>query len=212
MSKVLRLAFALAFTLALALGFVPAQAQDTVRPAVGAPLQAAQQLIKAGKYKQALAKVDEAGEVPNRTAGENLLIARMRLAAASGAGDMAMAAKSYEAITATGKLPAADKLRIIESIAGGYYRAKEYAKAVEWAQRYEKEGGSSAQMQTLMLQAQYLSGDTAAVTKGGSVLLLRLSDPRSRRLDPRRDRRRRAGQGGGQARRGLRHEGAVLRL
>lgn len=165
MSKVLRLAFALAFTLALALGFVPAQAQDTVRPAVGAPLQAAQQLIKAGKYKQALAKVDEAGEVPNRTAGENLLIARMRLAAASGAGDMAMAAKSYEAITATGKLPAADKLRIIESIAGGYYRAKEYAKAVEWAQRYEKEGGSSAQMQTLMLQAQYLSGDTAAVTK-----------------------------------------------
>ena len=127
MSKVLRLAYALAFALALALGFVPAHAQDTVRPAVGAPLQAAQQLIKAGKYKQALAKVDEAGEVPNRTAGENLLIARMRLAAASGAGDMAMAAKAYEAITATGKLPAADKLRIIESIAGwseaGFYGA-----------------------------------------------------------------------------------------
>lgn len=165
MIKALRFALSFTFVLALSLASVSVHAQDAVRPVVGTPLQAAQQLIKAGKYKQALDKVDEANEAPNKTANETYLIARMRLAAASGAGDMGTAVKAFDAINATGKMSAADKLRIIESIAGGYYRAKDYAKAVEWAQRYEKEGGSGAQMQTLLLQAQYLSGDTAAVTK-----------------------------------------------
>lgn len=160
-------AFTLVVLLALALLLAApaAHAQDTVRPVVGTPLQAAQQLIKAGKFGQAIAKVDEASEAPNKTAHETYLIARMRLAAASGAGDMAMAAKAFDAASASGKMTSADKLRSIESIAGGYYRAKDYAKAIDWAQRYEKEGGNSAQMRTLMLQAQYLSGDTAAVTK-----------------------------------------------
>ena len=54
----------------------------------------------------------------------------MRIAAASGAGDVDTAAKSFEAHQrVAGKSCAADKLRMIESIAGGYYRAKDYAKA-----------------------------------------------------------------------------------
>ena len=165
MTKLLRFIFASAFALALALASLSAAAQDAVRPAVGTPLQAAQKLIKAGKYRDALEKVQEADDAPSKTANEKLLIERMRLAAASGAGDMAAAVKAFEAVNASGKLAPAEKLRIIESIAGGYYRAKDYAKAIDWAQRYQKEGGNSAQMQTLLLQAQYLSGDTAAVTK-----------------------------------------------
>ena len=152
-----------ALSLALLAGV--AQAQDTVRPEVGTPLQAAQGLIKAQKFKDALVKVRDAEAAPNKTAHETYLIERMRLAAASGAGEMATAAKAYEAISGSGKVSAADKLRMVESIAGGYYRAKEYPKAVEWAQRYVRDGGTSAQMQTLLIQAQYLSGDTAGVTK-----------------------------------------------
>lgn len=165
MTKLLRFIFASAFALALALASLSAAAQDAVRPAVGTPLQAAQKLIKAGKYREALEKVQEADDAPSKTANEKLLIERMRLAAASGAGDMAAAVKAFDAVNASGKLAPAEKLRIIESIAGGYYRAKDYGKAIDWAQRYQKEGGSGAQMQTLLLQAQYLSGDTAAVTK-----------------------------------------------
>ncbi|MBE2244515.1 MAG: hypothetical protein IAE86_17300 [Burkholderiaceae bacterium] len=165
MIKLLRFLLASAFTLALAFTSLSAAAQEAVRPAVGTPLQAAQKLIKAGKYREALQKVQEADDVASKTANEKLLVERMRLAAASGAGDMAAATRAYDAINATGKLGGAEKLRIIESIAGGYYRAKDYPKAIDWAQRYEKEGGNSAQMQTLLLQAQYLSGDTASVTK-----------------------------------------------
>lgn len=165
MIKLLRLLLASAFALTFALTAMGVHAQDAVRPVVGTPLQAAQKLIKAGKYKDALDKVREADDAPGKTPNEKYLVERMRLAAASGAGDMATAAKAYEAVNASGKLSGAEKLRIIESIAGGYYRAKDYPKAIEWAQRFEKEGGNSAQMQTLLLQAQYLAGDTGAVTK-----------------------------------------------
>lgn len=151
--------------LALALLAPVAQAQDTVRPEVGRPLQEAQGLIKSQKYKEALVKVRDAEAVPNKTAHESYLIERMRIAAASGAGDMASAARAYEALAGSAKISAGDKLRMVESIAGGYYRNKEYAKAVEWAQRYQRDGGTSAQMQTLLIQAQYLSGDKAGVTK-----------------------------------------------
>jgi len=109
-----------------------AQAQEGIRPEVGKPLQAAQDLIKAGKYKEALAKVRDADGVGGKNANESLLVERMRIAAASGAGDVDTAARSFEAISASGKLPADAKLRMIESIAGSYYRARDYAQALQW--------------------------------------------------------------------------------
>lgn len=151
---------------ALVLGAaLSAQAQDSVRPDVGRPLQAAGDLIKAGKYKEALAKVREADAVPNRNAGENYTIERMRIAAASGAGDAETAGKSFEALAATGKLAQADKLRMLESLAGTAYRGKDYAKTMQWGQRYFKEGGTSGQIRTLLIQAQYLGGDFAGAAR-----------------------------------------------
>jgi hypothetical protein len=142
-----------------------ASAQDTVRPELGKQLQAAGDLIKAGKYKEALAKVRDADAVGGKTPGETFLVERMRIAAASGAGDMETAAKSFEALSASGKVGAADKVRMAESIAGGYYRAKDYAKAMQWSQRYFKEGGTSGSIRTLLIQSQYLSGDFAGASK-----------------------------------------------
>ncbi|WP_298829689.1 hypothetical protein [uncultured Piscinibacter sp.] len=153
---------ALAAALLFALG---AQAQEAVRPEVGKPLQSAQELIKSGKYKDALAKVREADAVSGKSANESYLVERMRIAAASGAGDVETAARSFEALAASGKVSATDKARMAESIAGGYYRAKDYAKAMQWGQRYFKEGGSSGSMRTLLIQSQYLSGDFAGAAR-----------------------------------------------
>lgn len=152
-----------AIAAALVLASVLAQAQGGLRPEVGKPLQAAQDLIKAGKYREALAKVREADAVGGRSAAENLTIERMRLAAASGAGDADTAAKSFETVGTSASGP--DKLRMIESIAGTYYRAKDYAKAQQWYQRYFREGGTNSANRTLMIQTQYLSGDLAGVSK-----------------------------------------------
>jgi outer membrane protein assembly factor BamD (BamD/ComL family) len=149
----------------LLLGGAGLSAQEALRPEVGKPLQAAQELIKSQKFKEALAKVREADAVPNKSANESYMVERMRIAAASGAGDADTAAKSYEALKASGKLPAAEQLRMLESLAGAYYRAKDYAKTVTWGKRYLAEGGTNSQIRTLVIQAQYLSGDYAGATK-----------------------------------------------
>ena len=143
--------------------FGVAHGQGGMRPDVGKPLQAAEALIKSGKYREALAKVREAEAVGGKTGAETTMIERMRLAAASGAGDSDTAARSFEALS--GSMSGAEKLRTIESIAGNYYRAKEYAKAQQWYGRYFAEGGTSATNRTLMTQTQYLSGDLAGVIK-----------------------------------------------
>ena len=98
-----------------------ARAQESLRPEVGKPLQAAQDMIKSGRYREALAKVREAEAVGARNANETFLIERMRIAAASGAGDVDTAARSFEALNGSPRVSSAEKVRMIESIAVGYY-------------------------------------------------------------------------------------------
>jgi hypothetical protein len=141
------------------------QAQEALRPEVGKPLQAAQELMKAGKYKDALSKVRQADAVANRTAHENFILDRMRGSAAAGAGDDETATKSFEAALASGRLQATEKVQLLEALAYAAYRAKDYAKAIDWSERYFKEGGSSAQLSSLRTSAHYLSGDYAGVVR-----------------------------------------------
>jgi hypothetical protein len=142
-----------------------ARAQEALRPDVGKPLQAAQDLIKAGRYREALAKVHEAEVAGARNANETYLIERMRIAAASGAGDADAAARSFEALSGSGRISGPDKLRMIESIASTFYRSQQYAKSMQWSQRYLREGGTSGAIRTMLIQSQYLSGDFAGAAK-----------------------------------------------
>ncbi len=142
-----------------------ALAQETLRPEVGKPLQAAQELIKSGRYKEALGKVHEAEAAGARNANETYMIERMRIAAASGAGDADTAARSFEALSGSGRVSGPDKLRMMESIASTYYRSQQYAKSMQWSQRYVHEGGTSPAIRTMLIQSQYLSGDFAGAVK-----------------------------------------------
>lgn len=138
---------------------------ETVRPDVGKPLQAAQELLKGKKFKEALARISEADAIPDKTGYEAYLIERLRASAAMQAGDNDVAIKAVGAILASGRLPSTDQLKLVESMAGMYYRAKDYAKAVTWAQRYFKEGGSSPQLRTLLIQSLYLNNEFAAAAR-----------------------------------------------
>ena len=154
-----------ALALAAALVGSPVLAQEALRPEVGKPLQAAEQLIKQQRYKEALAKVREADAAGAKNANETFMIERMRIAAASGAGDVDTAARSFDALAGSNRISGPDKLRMIESIAGSYYRNREYAKATQWGQRYFREGGTSPSIRTLLIQSQYLSGDFAGAER-----------------------------------------------
>ncbi len=150
---------------AVAMGTGMAYAQETLRPEIGKPLQAAEALIKSQHYKEALAKVREADAAGPRSGNESYLVERMRMAAASGAGDVDTAARSFDSLSGTGRVSGPDKVRMLESIAVGYYRAGQYAKAMQWGQRYFKEGGNSPAIRTMLIQSQYLGGDLAGAVR-----------------------------------------------
>lgn len=139
------------------------QAQETVRPEVGKPLLAAQELLKAGMYRDALNKVREADAVRNQTAYERFVLDRMRGSAAAGAGDEATAGSSWESALASGRLQPAESLPLLEALANSAYRTKDYSKALDWAQRYFQAGGKSEQVRSLKTAAYYQSGDYAGV-------------------------------------------------
>lgn len=146
------------------LGFAQAVAQaETVRPEVGKHLKDAAGFIKAGKYKEALAKLRDAEGVANRTPAENNAIEGTRFSAAMGASDADSMVKAFDVLKA--RLGGPQQLQYMEAIAGTYLRAGNAAKALEWANKYFAAGGNSATMKTVQQQAQFKSGDMGAVLK-----------------------------------------------
>lgn len=142
-----------------------AAAQAKVSPELGKHLTAVQGLLKGGKYKEALAKLRDAEGVANRSADENALIERMRFAGSQGAADPETMVRAYEALKGAGKLGGAENLQYMEAIAGTYSRNNANAQALTWAQRYLKEGGTSAAVKAIQTRSQFLSGDMGAVIK-----------------------------------------------
>jgi hypothetical protein len=135
------------------------QAKETLRPEVSKPLQEAQELMKSQKYPEALAKIDETDALAGKSAFESYLVASMRGAAASAAGNMELAASSFETVLTSGLLPVTEQLKIEQALAGSFYQKQQFGKAITWSSRYFKEGGSEPQMRTVLSQSYYLGGD-----------------------------------------------------
>ena len=182
-----------ASALALALSLVSSAQAQALRPEVGKPLQQAYDLIKAGKGREALAKVREADGAANKTAAETLQIERMRAAAAQRAGDNATAIQALESVY--GKVSGAEQGQVAEQIASAYAAAKDNAKASQWVQKAQAAGNGSATLRQLQAYLQGSSGDYGAIAKEAAAAvnaaeqagrrpdegdLLRLADAQSR--------------------------------
>jgi tetratricopeptide (TPR) repeat protein len=165
-----------AAAVALAVASLSIQAQQAAQPAASAPaeaarpavanaLNAAQALVKDGKYAEALAKVREAEAVGNLTPYESFVVDRTRGAVAFGAGDLPLAAKSLQAAIDSGRVSGDELRRLLSALADLSYQIKDYPKSIAAAQRYFKEGGTDEQVRTLLTNALYLSGDYAAAAK-----------------------------------------------
>lgn len=141
-----------------------AQAQG-LRPEVGKPLQQAADLLKAGKARDALAKVREADNVGNKTPTENLMIDRIRGAAALRAGDPATAIRSFEAAYASGRLSAPEQAQIAEQIAFAFSQTKDWGKTREWVVKAQQAGASNPQLSQLLAYVNAQSGDYSAVAR-----------------------------------------------
>jgi tetratricopeptide (TPR) repeat protein len=142
-----------------------AYAADTVRAEVGKPLQEAQKLASAGKNKEALAKLKEADAVGGKTPNETYLIERVRASAAAAAGDNDAAAHAFEYLINSGKLSPSEAPKFTEALAGIYYRAKDYPKAITWIERSLKDNPNNSQMHDLLTQTYFISGKYADAAK-----------------------------------------------
>lgn len=158
-------------TLALALSLflsLPAFSQDkapTVRPEVGKPLQAAIDLLKQKRAKEALARAKEAQAIGDKTPYETYLIQRVIGQAAAMAGDAATAAPALESAAASAAAPEAERRQLLAAAAAQYYSLKDYGKATAVATRYFQHGGTDKSVRTVYVQSLYLSGNHAGAAR-----------------------------------------------
>lgn len=152
------LALGLALPTTGALSPVPARAAE-IRAEVGQPLQAARDLIGQKKYQEALARIHEAEKVGGLSPVETDILNRLRGSAAAGAGDYALAARSFAAVIDTPATSDEDRARLTQAVIGLDYQAKDYGETVRWGERYAKSGGTDGQTRLVVAQARYLTGD-----------------------------------------------------
>jgi hypothetical protein len=140
-------------------------AQEAMRPEVGKIYQAANELYKAKKYKDALTKLHDADNVGGKSVNESFTIERMRLSISLAAGDNSSVIRSAESIIAANKLAGKDQLQMIQTLASAYSTAGNYSKAAQAYGRYFSEGGTDNSLRPFMVQAMSLSGDNAHAMK-----------------------------------------------
>lgn len=142
-----------------------AYAQELMRPEIGRIVQAAGEMFKAKKYKDALAKLHEVDAVSGKTVNENFTIERMRLSIASAAGDNDSIIRSAETIVSANKLSGKDQLQMVQVLANAYYKAGNYSKAAQWYNRYYADGGTDPALRPYMIHAMSQGGDNAKAMK-----------------------------------------------
>ncbi len=140
-----------------------------LRPEVGKPLQQASELLRAGKAREALAKVREAEGAPNRNVNEQLTIDRMKAAAAQRAGDSGTAIQALESIY--GRAGGTEQGQVAEQLASAYAQQRNNGKASEWLNKAIQAGNTGGSIRQLQSYLQSTSGDYAAIARdaGASV-------------------------------------------
>lgn len=156
------LGLGLGLTAAPALAADPAPAAGAAAPApemmraeFGPLVKAFEEMMKAKDFKGALAKLKEMDAMENKTPVELFGIERMRVSAASAAGDNEQTIKSLEITLASGRLSATEVPLFMQTLAGLRFQTKDYAKAVSSIEAYFKAGGNDPKMRYLYIQSLY---------------------------------------------------------
>ena len=138
-----------------------------LRAEVGRPLQQASELLKAGKAREALAKVREADAVGGKNASEQLTIDRMKAAAAQRAGDASTAIQALESVH--GRVGGAEAGQVAEQLASAYAQQRNNGKANEWLNRAIAAGNTGGSVRQLQAYLQGASGDYNAIAKDAAA-------------------------------------------
>ena len=152
--------------LLLAAGLAQVQLAHAVSAAVAKPLKEASELVRAGKAKEALAKLQGVtGSGPE----DNYMIARIRGAAYQRMGDNGQAAQQLEAAFATGHVPGSEAGPLAETIAGVYAQQHNNAKAMQWVEKAKAAGDNSGTLRQIQEYVQGSSGDYSQIARDNAA-------------------------------------------
>ncbi len=151
----------------LAIGFTGPTTAQGMRPEVGKPLQQASELLRAGKAKEALAKAREADAVGGKTSTEQLVIDRMKAAAAQRAGETGAAVQALESIY--GRVGGGEQGQIAEQLASAYAQMRNNGKANEWLAKAIAAGNTGGSVKQLQAYLQSSSGDYNAIARDAAA-------------------------------------------
>nr|WP_315468556.1 hypothetical protein [uncultured Undibacterium sp.] len=146
--------------------------QEVIRPEWSKPYTEIQKLMTEKQYPAALEKLKMFETSEKKTSYENFVVSRTKAAIASGMGDNALLAKCFEEMIASEFLPAEEKLRFTEGLAGTFYNLKQYNDSQIWTKRYLAANPNHTVMQDLLVQNYYLVEDFANALKEVKVQIM----------------------------------------
>ena len=152
--------------LLLAAGLVQVQVAHAVSAAVAKPLKEASDLVRGGKAKEALAKLNGvSGSGPEDT----YMIARIRGAAYQSMGDNGQAAQQLETAFGTGHVPAGEAGRLATTLAGIYAQQHNNAKAMTWVEKAKAAGYNGSDLRQIQDYVQGSSGDYGQIARDNAA-------------------------------------------
>lgn len=141
----------------------PAPNADTAERVRQAVL-AAQDLLKAKKYPEALARLRDTDPLSGKTPYQAYIVERTRLGILSQVNDdMAQILQSMAAVLETGRAPPDEELKFSDFLARSHFARKEYAQTITWANRYFRNGGTEFDIRRSLLFSYYMSDDCPRV-------------------------------------------------
>jgi hypothetical protein len=152
--------------LLLAAGLAQVQVAHAVSAAVAKPLKEASDLVRAGKAKDALAKLNGVtGSGPEDT----YMIARIRGAAYQSMNDNGQAAQQLEAAFATGHVPTGEAGRLATTLAGIYAQQHNNAKSMQWVEKAKAAGYNGSDLRQIQDYVQGSSGDYGQIARDNAA-------------------------------------------
>lgn len=139
--------------------------KETYRPEVVKALEekVIADLLAQKKYDDILARIATAKAAPNLGALDNFAIANTERRVAIAKNDHKEIIRLNDVMIASGRLTPADNQNLLLVSSSLYYNElKDYAKAVEYARKYEAAGGDPSKSRALLIRGLYLSNDNAA--------------------------------------------------
>ncbi|MEP6505365.1 MAG: hypothetical protein ABJD97_18670 [Betaproteobacteria bacterium] len=150
----------------IAAGLLQLPVAHAVSAAVAKPLKEASELVRAGKAKEALAKLQG---VSAAGPDDSYMIDRIRGAAYQRMGDNGAAAQALEGAFATGKVPGNEAGQLAETIAGIYAQQHNNAKAMQWVEKAKAAGNNGSGIRQIQEYVQGSSGDYGQVARDNAA-------------------------------------------